>query len=92
METATIKQNRTTTAYNSQIKVYFKNTIGKGTFGQVKYCVAKVNNETIGFAVKIIDKKSSVFQCNKSLIKREIMISKKVDRSLLFRKYFFNFF
>ncbi|XP_025203368.1 CBL-interacting protein kinase 1-like [Melanaphis sacchari] len=88
METATIKQNRTTAVsyeYNTQIKVYFKNTIGKGTFGKVKYCVAKVNNKTIGFAVKIINKKSSICQCNKSAIKREIIISKKVNHPNLIK-------
>ncbi|XP_022165459.1 CBL-interacting protein kinase 21-like [Myzus persicae] len=83
MNTASIEPNRSTVS--SKIKVYFENTIGKGTFGQVKYCVANVNNETIGFAVKIIDKKSAVYQSNKSAINREIIISKKVNHPSLIK-------
>jgi len=85
MEISSIEPNRSTVSHKSKIKVYFENTIGKGTFGQVKYCVANVNNETIGFAVKIIDKKSSVYKCNKSAINREIIISKKVNHPSLIK-------
>ncbi|KAL5237999.1 hypothetical protein ACI65C_005409 [Semiaphis heraclei] len=36
MEISSIEPNRTTVSHKSKIKVYFENTIGKGTFGQVK--------------------------------------------------------
>lgn len=85
METDSIEPNRTTVSHKSKMKVFFENTIGKGTFGQVKYCVANVNNETIGFAVKIIDKKSSAYRCNKTAINREIIISKKVNHPSLIK-------
>lgn len=56
------------------VKVYLKNTIGRGTFGCVKFCTAKVNNKSVGaFAVKIIKKYTQT--CSS----REILISKIVQ-------------
>lgn len=78
METVTAHHNEVTRKKKSALKVYLQKTIGKGSFGCVKYCVAVVNNESIGFAVKIINKNSTSYRYNSAVIEREISILKKV--------------
>lgn len=68
--------NRTneTTVGSMELKIYLKRIIGKGSFGRVKYCVAMMNERPVSFAVKIIDKLSTVYQRNRMAIDREISI------------------
>lgn len=76
METSiVIEQN---TPKRETLKVYLKKTIGKGSFGCVKYCVAMVNNESVGFAVKIISKHSTMYRYNSTVVEREISILEKI--------------
>lgn len=84
METGCIavQQNGTSRDKSLMVKVYLKKTIGRGTFGCVKYCTAKVNNKPIGsFAVKIIKKYSETY----SNYNREIFISKIVQHPNLMK-------
>lgn len=77
-----VQQNGTPRDKSLQVKVYLKKTIGRGTFGCVKYCTAKVNNKSVGsFAVKIVKKYSGT--C--SYYNREIFISKIVQHPNLMK-------
>jgi len=79
METAsTVTAPANNTNDRSTLQVYLKKTVGKGSFGRVKYCVATVDDEPVGFAVKIIDKQSVTYRYNSSAIEREISILKKI--------------
>lgn len=81
MVTPVVQQNGTPANSKRTLKVYLKNTIGKGTYGRVKYCVADLDNETVGFAVKIIKKNNSAKNGpdeSPSAIEREISILEKI--------------
>lgn len=69
-----IEQSETSATKKQTLKVYLKKTIGKGSFGRVKYCMAMVNNESVGFAVKIINKHSTMYRYNGSVLEREVSI------------------
>lgn len=66
-------------ANKKPLKVYLQKTIGKGSFGHVRYCKAVVGNKPVGFAVKIICKYSSKYQFNRGLVDREVSILKKLQ-------------
>lgn len=66
-------------AGRTRLDVYLKRTIGKGSYGQVKYCVATVNRRPVVFAVKIVDKKCRTYRNNPSAIDREIAILRQVS-------------
>lgn len=78
METATVLQRNETSEYDSVLTVHFKNTIGKGAFGHVKYCVAKINNRYVGFAVKILKERSAVYQHHRWLIDNEVSVATRI--------------
>lgn len=63
---------------NSTLSVHMKKVIGKGSFGHVRYCRAVVNDERVGFAVKIINKHSLMYYYNKEAVDREVSILKKI--------------
>lgn len=75
-ETPVVQQNGTP-AGKRTLKVYLLNTIGKGTYGRVKYCVVDLDNEPLGLAVKIIKKNSNKAKSS-SAVEREIAILQKI--------------
>lgn len=78
METAIVLQQNEISECDSVLTVHFKNTIGKGSFGHVKYCVGKIKNQFVGLAVKILNERSPVYKHNRSLIDNEVSVATRV--------------